>query len=109
MAKNTITGGGFLDLQNNPVSYGTLVLKVSHDAALNSNQGFVCAGIPLFISLDVNGNVVSNTQVWPTDQMLPNTVTYTAWVLTNSNTEVWGPHQEVVLTSPSPYPLTNWT
>ena len=109
MAKNTITGGLFADYQGNPVAYGQLVMRVTADAALNSAQGFVCSGVPLFISLDVNGNVVSNTQVWPTDQMLPSGILYEAWVLNKSNTIVWGPHQNTIPSSPSPFDLKNWT
>ena len=108
MARNTITGGAFEDAQGNVIAYGTLVLRLTVDVALNAAQGFVCAGVLNTIPLDASGNVVS-TLIWPTDQMLPNTATYVAWVLNANNAIAWGPHQVQILSSPSPYNLSAWT
>jgi hypothetical protein len=109
MAKNTIINGAFSDAEGNAVSNGILILEISQDAALTNAQGFLCSGIPLFISLDANGNVVSNISIWPTDQMLPSGITYRAWVENANGAIVWGPNSETVSTSPSPFDLSNWT
>ncbi len=105
--KNFITGGSFQDALGNPIAFGTLLLQLPQDAA-SSLPSLVAAGIQLQIPLDASGNVTGNFSVWPTDQLSPNTLTYTAWVLTNSNTQVWGPHKEVILSNPSPFNLDAW-
>lgn len=107
-AKNTIIGGSFQDAQGNPVAFGTLLLQLPQDA-VTSQPSLICSAIQLQIPLDANGNVAGSISVWPTDQLTPNTLLYTAWVLTNSNAQVWGPHKEVILSSPSPFNLDVWS
>ena len=106
--KNYLTGGNFQDAAGNPVAFGTLLLQLPQDAVA-SQPGLIASQIQLQIPLDANGNVAGNVAVWPTDQLTPSNLAYTATVLTNSNTQVWGPWKELILSSPSPFNLDVWT
>jgi hypothetical protein len=108
MGQVQIIGGNFRDGEGNPISNGILVLELPRDA-VTSQPSFICSGIPAAIPLDVYGNVSGVVVVWPTDQLTPSTLKYTAWVKNSSGAQVWGPHKEVILSTPVPFNLNAWT
>lgn len=81
----TITGGAFQTPGGAPAAGGTLLMQLSRDNQLTAaaymdngyQQANVCAGIPLTITLDENGNVPADTEIW-------------------SNAELWQPSYYLV-------------
>jgi hypothetical protein len=103
-----ITGGAFQDAAGNPVAFGNLVMLLSQDAKLVTT-GKVVQAIRKFIPLDANGNISGTQYVIPNDVLVPSGTTYKVWVQKFDGTQVWGPHNETVL-STSPFSINaNWT
>lgn len=113
MATVEISGGGFQDSEDNPLAQGTLVLMLNRDAYTDSTfSTLVCAGQHLEIALDSLGNVADNPNVWPNDQLLDvwtlaADTYYTAKAITVEGQLAWGPNVIYILSTPSPFVITN--
>lgn len=106
--KIQLTGGAFQDPSGNPLANGYLLLLLSQDAQVDSDQ--IAAGRELKISLDQNGNIVTSPAqyVWPNDVLTPANTFYTVSAYTAEGQLVWGPNSQQVFSSPSPYDVGVW-
>jgi len=85
----TITGGGY-QYPNGTVCAGcTLTLQLVVDATVIST-GHV-APKQIVLTLDANGNIPANSQIWGNDQLQPNGTTYRAFLTAPGGGQIWGP------------------
>lgn len=106
-----LTGGGFQDALGNPIANGYILLQLSSDQVV-SGTGQIVAKRDIKVPLDANGNVLGTNGavfVQYNDKMSDTTSFYWATVYTASGEIAWGPRKVQVLSSPSPYPASNWT
>jgi hypothetical protein len=104
---NTLTGGGFQDCLGNPLSNGLLILQLNQDTVVNTNV-YLCASDTFTIPLDENGNVSPTATIWPNDVMTPSTAFYYVSAYSATGELVYGPNNFQVISTPSPYPLSDW-
>jgi hypothetical protein len=73
-----IVGGRYQDEFGNPLSFGYILLELSHDAKESTDPGTVSGGLKKTITLDINGSIPSNppTLVWSNDTLLPSGTFY---------------------------------
>ena len=108
MAKNTITGGGFIDPEGNPLSNGYLTLELSVDCQ-TPDPAQLFAGIKLKVSLDASGNVAGTVLIWPNDLLTPTGSYYIVNAHRADGVKVWAkPHNLQILSSPSPFNIGAW-
>jgi hypothetical protein len=117
MAKIPVVGGGFCDLQGNPLC--KLRLRLSQDAQWTvrqgpfgsllrlGSQGQVGAGVEASLALDGSGNVAGSQYMVPNDQLNPNDTTYTVWGYNASGQIVWGPVHALTIVG-SVFNLGSW-
>lgn len=103
MAIGQIQGGAFHDGAGNVLSYGALVLQLSHDAMVTGSSAEVVAGVARLFTLNVAGSVPL-TNIWFNSSLTPSATTYTANIynkigILSRGPEVW------VLTGGSPINL----
>src|SRR5271155_1730163 len=103
----TLTGGGFQDCLGNPISNGLLVLQLNQDSIVNTNT-YLCSSDKFTIQLDDYGNVDTSYKIWPNDVMTPSTAFYYVTAYSSVGELVYGPNNFQVLSTPSPYPLSDW-
>lgn len=88
-----------------PVANGRLFLKLSKDAfAFGVNQ---VASSLISFTLDVNGNIPANTQIWANDELTPAGTTYAVSV-TKGLGLVWG-SDNISIAGISPININNLT
>lgn len=110
MALLQLEGGGFQDVESNPLANGFLFLQLSGPATDSTGTIQICNDWVLEVPLDANGNIFGgdlSTFVWANDQMVPNTTFYLAWVESSTGQLSWGPNA-VTITGSSPFNLGNW-
>lgn len=107
--KVQLSGGAFQDAAGNLLSDGYLLMELSQDGVVNSDEQ-VAAGIVLKILLDANGNVATSPAqyVWPNDVISPSGTFYTVSAYKADGQLVWGPNSQVVFSLPSPYDIGAW-
>ena len=111
MALLQLDGGGFQDVEGNPLANGFLFLQLSgpaFDTATGTIQ--ICDRWVLRVPLDANGNIVGGsdaTFVWANDQMTPTNTFYMAWAESETGQLSWGPNA-VTITGSSPFNVGNW-
>lgn len=105
MAKIPVVGGGFCDLQGNPLC--KLRLRLSQDAQWTGSQGQVGAGVEASLALDGSGNVAGSQYMVPNDQLNPNDTTYTVWGYNASGQLGWGPVHALTIVG-SVFNLGSW-
>jgi hypothetical protein len=106
---NQIIGGGFTDSSGNPLANGYLVFQLCQDEQ-SPTPGQIAAGRKIQVNLDSTGNVPASPAVFmfANDSLNPANSYYTVWAYTSVGQLVWGPQQQQVLSSPSPFNLSNW-
>lgn len=106
MAKVQITGGNFQDSEGNLLANGYLELELNQDESVGTS--LIAAGLIVTVPLDSNGNVLGTVSVWPNDQLSPGNSYYTVTGYSTSGQLAWGPNQQQILSSPSPYNIGAW-
>lgn len=110
MALIQIDGGGFQDVEGNPLANGTLFFQLSAPATDTTGTIQICDGWILEAPLDANGNLIGGSEatwVWPNDQMVPSTTFYLVWAESSSGQLSWGPNA-VTITGSTPFNVGNW-
>jgi hypothetical protein len=103
---NSLTGGGFTDLEGQPLASGYLDMVLSHDGvfAAGSPETQVVAGLKRRVYLDNNGNIAGTVSVVANDQLLPASTYYTVNAYKSDGTRAWAAEQYwQILSSPSPF------
>lgn len=103
-----LSGGAFQSAIGSPLANGYLLLSLSQDAQVSSQE--IGAGSEIKILLDSSGNVASSPaqSVWPNDVLSPANTFYNVSAYTAEGQRVWGPNAQQVLSSPSPYDIGAW-
>lgn len=106
---NQITGGVFMDSLGNPLSNGYLTFDLRQDCVVNTTTELVSKST-IKIPLDSNGNIVVSPaySVWPNDVLSPASTYYLVSAYTSTGQLVWGPDNQIVLSSPSPFNIGVW-
>jgi hypothetical protein len=106
---NQIVGGNFTDSQGAVLANGYLLFQLSQDEQ-SPTPGQVAAGRIIRVDLDNTGNVPSSPAVYmfANDALTPTNSYYSVRAYTASGQLVWGPQQQQVLSSPSPFNLSAW-
>jgi hypothetical protein len=106
---NQIIGGSFQDAAGNPLANGTLVFELSQDEQ-SPTPGQVGASRKIQVSLDSSGNVPSSppVYVWANDSLNPLNSFYRVTAYSAIGQPIWGPQNQQVPSSPSPFSLGNW-
>lgn len=108
-SKVQLEGGAFQDAAGNPLADGYLLMRLSQDGVVNSDEQ-VASGIELKIALDSSGNVVTSPAqyVWPNDVITPSGTFYTVSAYTANGELVWGQNSQMVFSTPSPFNIGAW-
>lgn len=112
-----LTGGAFQDSFQNPVAFGTLVLKLTQSQSTGGSTyedlspyvgGEVCDGIKFTIPLDGEGNIVLSPAyfVFANDDLHPSNSFYLVTLYSSKGQLLWGPNSQQVLQGLSPYDPT---
>jgi hypothetical protein len=106
---NQIIGGGFQDAAGNPLANGTLIFELSQDEQ-SPTPGQIGASRKVTVTLDSTGNVPASPAVyiWANDSLNPLNSYYRVTAYTALGQPVWGPQNQQVLSSPSPFNLNAW-
>lgn len=106
---NQIIGGNFTDPSGVPLANGVLVFQLCQDEQ-SATPGQITAGRKIQVNLDSTGNVPASPAVYmfANDSLNPANSYYTVWAYSSVGQPVWGPQQQQVLSSPSPFNLSNW-
>lgn len=106
---NQIIGGGFQDAAGNPLANGTLIFELSQDEQ-SPAPGQIGAGRKIEVNLDSTGNVPSSpaVYVWANDSLNPLNSFYRVTAYAANGQTVWGPQNQQVPSSPSPFNISNW-
>lgn len=106
---NQIIGGAFQDAAGNPLANGILVFELSQDEQ-SPIPGQIGASRKIQVSLDSTGNVPASPAVfvWANDSLNPLNSYYIVTAYSSVGQRVWGPQSQQVLSSPSPFNLSNW-
>ena len=99
----TITGGNYQNTNGTPCSGCILYLQLGTDATV-IGTGQIVPSTNAY-TLDVNGNVPANSNLWANDQMQPPGLTYKATLTLPGGGQVWGP-EFLFISGPSPISLT---
>src|SRR5690348_3928450 len=99
--------GVVTDASGNPLSNGSLTIKLMADAAI-SGVGQISAGIDTNFTLDSNGSPV-NAYLWPTDVMNSGSIVpqYVITAYTALGQIAWGPSQQS-LPSGATFDISGW-
>jgi hypothetical protein len=99
-----VEGGAFVDFEGNPLSFGTLVVELSHDENLASVPEQIVGGLKRTITLDVNGNIPSNppTYLFVNSLIAPANSYYIVRGFSASGQQVYGP-QYYTIPNTDPY------
>jgi hypothetical protein len=106
---NQIIGGGFQDAAGNPLANGTLIFELSQDEQ-SPTPGQIGASRKVTVTLDSTGNIPASPAVyiWANDSLNPLNSYYRVTAYTALGQPVWGPQNQQVLSSPSPFNLNAW-
>ena len=111
---NTLTGS-FTDAEGNPLSNGFLLFEINQGAIVTDTETLVCPGKVIRIALGSNGVISPGQTIWPNNVLTPvnsnnqNQISfYTVTVFTESGQKVWGPYNQTVLSTPSPFNTNAW-
>jgi hypothetical protein len=106
---NQIIGGAFQDASGNPLANGTLVFELSQDEQ-SPTPGQIGASRKVTVTLDSTGNVPATPPVfvWANDSLNPLNSYYRVTAYSSVGQPVWGPQNQQVLSSPSPFNLNAW-
>lgn len=99
----TITGGNYQNTNGTPCAGCVLYLQLGTDATV-IGTGQVVPSTNAY-TLDVNGNVPANSNLWANDQMQPSGLTYKATLTLPGGGQVWGP-EFLFISGTSPINLT---
>lgn len=99
----TITGGNYQNTNGTPCAGCVLYLQLGTDATV-IGTGQVVPSTNAY-TLDVNGNVPANSNLWANDQMTPSGLTYKATLTLPGGGQVWGP-EFLFISGTSPINLT---
>jgi hypothetical protein len=101
-----LTGGHFQDEFGSPLSFGYILLELSHDAKETTDPGTVSGALKKTINLDINGSIPSNPPVllWDNADLLPSGTFYIVRWFKQDGTEASKYPQYWQLTA-SPNPL----
>lgn len=106
---NQIIGGNFMDPSGAPLANGYLILQLSQDeqSYIPSEIG---AGRKIRVDLDSTGNLPSSPPVYvfANDALNPTNSWYSVSAYTADGQRVWGPNTVQILSSPSPFNISNW-
>ena len=108
--KVQLENGAFQDCSGNPLANGFLLFVLSQDGVVNGSEQSA-AGRTIKVLLDSSGNVITSPEqyIWPNDVITPANTFYSVSGYEATGQLVWGPNSQQVFSSPSPYPLSNWT
>jgi hypothetical protein len=106
---NQITGGNFTDASGAPLANGYLVFQLSQDEQ-SPAPGQITAGRKIQVTLDSSGNVPASPAVFmfANDSLNPANSYYKVSAYAANGQLVWGPQNQQVLSSPSPFNLNAW-
>jgi hypothetical protein len=106
LTKTQLIGGGFQDLEGNPLALGFLTMELSQDEVA-TGVGQVGFGIKIRVPLDGSGNVSGTVLVWGNDDLTPVNSYYTVNAFTAKGQLAWGPQYQVVV-SGATFDLGTW-
>jgi hypothetical protein len=99
-----LEGGAFQTFEGQTLSFGYLIMQLSHDAEYVAGPYQVVAGLKLKIQLDSSGNINPTVNVYSNDVLSPSGSFYTVMAYKSDGTAAWADQQYWILSS-SPNPL----
>lgn len=109
MAKVQVIGGAFQDAQGNVLANGYLIFELSQDEQA-TGAAQIGSGRKVQINLNSSGSIDQSVAqfIWPNDLLAPVNSFYKVSGYNASGQLVWGPNNQQVISTPSPYDVTAW-